>query len=163
MKVIMHMAISIDGFIARTDGDTSWVSSIDLNLFQKRATDAGCIFVGRTTFNEIYPIKGVMHIVLTDSKDTKHPDSQVAFVSSTEKAVALAKEKGFETVMLVGGGKTNGSFFKAGLIDEMFLTVHPIVLNYGIHLFGNVGIETVLQLIDTKELGEGLVQLHYKK
>lgn len=69
---------------------------------------------------------------------------------------------GHTEILLIGGGTTNGLFLKDNLIDEMFLSVHPIILGDGIRLFE--GVEKILKLetLGAKILSEGLVQIHYR-
>src|SRR3989344_3496076 len=134
MKVIMHNAISADGFIAKSDGDTSWVSEFDLNLFKKRCLENGCVILGRKTFDEVGVTSGITNIVLT-TKPLNSSSTIVFSADSPLSAIALAKSKGCKSVILAGGGETNGSFLKKGFIDEAFLTVHPLILGQGIKLF----------------------------
>lgn len=53
-------------------------------------------------------------------------------------------------------------YLLAGLIDEVFLSVHPLILGDGIKLFEGAETDIKLEFLDQKELGEGLVQLHYR-
>ncbi|MFA6601631.1 MAG: dihydrofolate reductase family protein [Candidatus Paceibacterota bacterium] len=164
MKTILHMAVSADGYIAKLDGNSDWVSPIDVQLFEQRVKEAGCLIVGRKTFGQytgdVYPIAGVINIVLTLGV-AKSSDKDVITANYPEQALEIAKEKGFSKVMLVGGGKANGSFLRSGLIDEIFLSVHPIVLNNGVKLFEGYSEKVDMTLLDSTEIGEGLVQLHY--
>lgn len=164
MKTILHLAVSADGYIAKKNGDSGWVSETDGALFVKRAVAAGCLVVGRTTFKQyqgdLFPIDKVVNIVLSRTRGVAK--GGVEFAASPRKALALAKSKGFKTVLVAGGGKTSGAFLKEGLIDEIFLTVHPLVLGSGIKVFNGLNTVERLKLLDTKKLGEGLVQLHYK-
>jgi dihydrofolate reductase len=162
MKTLMHMAVSMDGFIARSDGDTKWVSKIDFDLFGKRCKKIGCIVVGRKTFEELNPIKDVLILVLTSDKVTKAKEGNVIFVNSAKQAIEVAAEKGFKNILIAGGGHANGAFLNDNLVDEVFLSIHPIVLSKGIKLFEGANMEHIFTLIDSRELGEGLVELHYQ-
>lgn len=166
MKVILYMAISIDGYIAKKNGDSDWVSEVDSKIFEKKIKEAGCIVVGRRTFEqyygELYPIDGVTNIVLTNDVTRQDKNRNVVFVSSPQEALKVAKQKGYDKVFLVGGGHVNGSFIRENLIDEMFLSVHPLILGEGIKIFEGFGEQVDLELVSLKQIGEGLVQLHYK-
>lgn len=164
MKTTLHLALSADGFIAKPDGDSDWVSPIDSELFESRVKDAGCIIVGRKTFEqykgELYPVEGVVNIVVTSDVDYKRDDVMVA--SSPVVAVALAEEKGCTKILLAGGGRTSAAFLQAGLIDEIFFSVHPLILGQGIKPFEGKTFEKNLKLLDSRDLGEGLVELCYE-
>jgi len=71
MKVTLHMATSIDGCIASADGNSSWVSARDEELFMQRCRDAGAMAVGRRTYEQylgsIYPVPGSDNIILSRS------------------------------------------------------------------------------------------------
>ena len=68
---------------------------------------------------------------------------------------------GFERVALLGGPSTNAGFLRAGLVDEIFLTVEPVTIGRGIH-FANEPLETRWTLADTKVLNaRGTLVLHY--
>lgn len=166
MKITLHMAISMDGFIAKSDGDSDWVSKVDSDLFEKRCKETGCIVVGRKTFEQfhgsLYPMKSVLTLVLTSNNDAKSKEKNVVFVNSAKQAIELATEKGYKNILIAGGGHTNGAFLYDNLVNEIFLSVHPIVLNKGIKLFEGANTQHNFTLIDSKELGEGLVELHYQ-
>jgi dihydrofolate reductase len=166
MKVILYMAISIDGYIAKKDGDSDWVSEVDAKIFEEKIEEAGCIVVGRKTFDQyyddLYPVKGVTNIVLTSDEERQDEDENVVFVSSTLEALQIAKDKKHEAVFLIGGGLTNTAFVQDNLVDEIFLSVHPVILGEGIKIFENFEKLVDIEFIDLKKLNEGLIQLHYK-
>lgn len=165
MKVILYMAISLDGFVAKTGGDSDWVSDVDTPIFEQKIKDCGCIIVGHNTFKqfygELYPVKGVMNIVVTKYSEVKNEEG-VFFVKSPKEAASLAKSKNFEQVLLVGGGHINGSFMKEGLIDEIFVDVHPLVFGDGIKIFEGYEGDVKLELLESKNLDKGQILLHYK-
>lgn len=166
MNVTLYMAISIDGFIAKIDGDSDWVSSADSKIFEQKIAEAGCIVVGRLTFeqfyNDLYPVKGVTNIVVTSDSSKKDDHDNVVFVDSAKKAVEVAQSKGHENTLLIGGGHINGAFLAVGLVNEIFLSVHPLVLGSGIKVFEDFIGQVNIELLGVKQLDEGLVQLHYK-
>ena len=151
-------------FIAKSDGNSDWVAPADEILFKNRVREAGCLAVGRTTFEQyrgsIYPVEGAVNIVLT-----RHPDSKmidVLFADSPAAAVALAKENGCSGIVIAGGGRTSAAFLEADLIDEIFFSVHPLIFGNGVRPFEGVIFEKLLKLIDSRQLEDGLVELHYK-
>lgn len=165
MRVTLYMAISADGFIAKQDGDSDWVSEVDFSNFQQKIKEAGCIIVGNRTFEQyredLYPINDVTNIVLTSNSSLVSHDN-VVYSNSPQQALDKASEREYNQVLLIGGGITNGLFLKENLIDEIFLSVHPLVLGEGIKLFENTKNDLTLELLDNKELGEGLVLLYYR-
>ena len=167
MKTTLHMSVSMDGFIAKADGNSDWVSKIDCDLFEQRYKEIGCVVVGRKTFDQfqgsLYPINDIANIVLTSNKDITSKNRNVSFVGSVKEAVDLAVKKGFERLLIAGGGRTNTAFLEANAIDEIFLSVHPILLSEGIRLFEGSKKEHDFNLVGTREMGDGLVELHYRK
>lgn len=161
------MATSADGFIAKKDGDSDWVSSVDTANFEKAIKEHGCIIVGRKTFDQyqgdIYLIDGVTNIVVTSNKSLKSDKPHVHFVTgSVEDIIEAIKQKGHDKALLIGGGTTNASFLNASAIDEMILSVHPLILGNGIKLFESKEVDIKLSLISEVKLEEGLIQEKYK-
>ena len=166
MKVSLYAAISIDGFIAKQDGDSEWVSDVDSENFMKNIHECGCIILGHRTFDqyqhEIYPVDGVTNIVLTSQSDLNTNLDNVAYATSPQVAINIARERGHQQALVIGGGKTNGSFLRDNLLDEIILSVHPLVLGNGIKVFESVETFLHLEFLSQKGLGEDLLQLHYK-
>lgn len=162
----MYMAISIDGYIAKKDGDSDWVSEVDSKIFEKKIKETGCIVVGRKTFDQyyddLYPVEGVTNIVLTNDATRQDKNENVIFVPSPKEALQVAEQEGHDKVLLIGGGHANGAFIQDNLIDEVFLSVHPLVLGEGIKIFENFRKQVDLEFVGSKEMEEGLIQLHYK-
>ena len=166
MKITLYMAISVDGYIAKKDGDSDWVSEVDNDNFMQQVTEKGCIIVGRRTFDqyqgELYPVKGIVNIVLTKNKIENYSADNVFYAQSPHEAVEIAQRQGCKEVLLVGGGTTNGLFLKENLINEIILSVHPLILGDGIKLFEGVEKFLSLSFIGQKKLGEDLIHLYYK-
>lgn len=164
MKITLHLAISADGFIAKSDGDSGWVAPADEVLFKNRAKEAGCLVVGKRTFEQyqgsIYPVEGAINIILT-----RHPDANIAgavFADSPSAAVELAKEKGCVGILVAGGAHTSAAFLEAGLIDEIFFSVHPLILGEGINPFAGTAFVKSVKLLGSRNLDDGLLELYYE-
>ncbi len=166
MKTTLHMAVSADGYIAKADGDSNWVSSIDEELFFTRVRESGCVVIGKRTYEQykgsIYPVSGAINIVLSSQK-IDSGDANIVYAGSPVEALKIAKEHGSKGVLVSGGAKVSSSFLKEDMLDEIFFTVHPILLGAGIKPFDGLSINKRLKLIDTRELGESLIELHYGK
>ena len=166
MKVALDLAISADSFIARTDGDSDWVDPENEELFYARVRDAGCLVVGRKTFEmykgELYPMEGALNIVLSSKKE-ESDDPNVVYATSPEEAIRLAEEKGCSGIVVGGGAATSSSFLKQGFIDEIFFTLHPLFLFDGMKPFGDVkDVSGAIELVESREVKNGVVQLHYR-
>ncbi|MCB9823958.1 dihydrofolate reductase family protein [Candidatus Nomurabacteria bacterium] len=110
-----------------------------------------------------FPIEGLFNIVLSSNEDL-HKETENLSIrdGTTDEIVDFAKEKGFKNLLIIGGENTNGQFLKAGLIDEIVLSVHPLVIGNGLTLFGKSDFDVSLQLLGTKKIDNELVQLRYK-
>ncbi len=162
------MGITINGYIAKPDGDSQFTSEEDLKSFFDHSKSAGNIIMGKNTFIEAskqgyFPFPEALNVVLTHEKLDNKWGQNVLFIDKSPKDVlALLKEKGFETAFLAGGGNINSSFIKEKLIDEIYIDVEPVVFGRGIPIFAESDFEFELKLLETKKLNENTIQLHYQ-
>jgi len=161
------MATSINGHITKGQNDSDWVSESDWNQFYSfiKANDA--VIMGRKTMEQFnsdeFPIEGAFNIVLTADKALyKETEKFSIRTGNPEEIVTFARKKGFANLLIIGGEYTNGQFLKADLIDEIILSVHPLVIGGGLTLFGKYDFDKKLQLLGTKEINNELVQLRYQ-
>jgi len=165
MKVSLYMAVSIDGFIATLDHSTDWVSDNDWEVFGNKVQEAGCIVMGRKTMEtsgEDFPYEGAVNIVLTKRPELLRESDQVVITNKTPREVInWVEKKGFSEVLIIGGGITNSSFLREGLIDEIVISIHPIILGSGIKLFEDFEGQVKLEKIEVKEAHE-LVWIKYR-
>lgn len=167
MKVILYMGISVNGFIAKEDGDSEWTSEEDLQGFYSNSKNAGNIIVGKNTFYEAskqgyFPFPDALNIVVShEGIANKWGDKVIITDKSPKEVLQLLQEKGFETAFLAGGGMINSSFMKENLIDEIYLDVEPLVIGKGIPVFSIDDFEYDLQLLDFNKINENTIQLHY--
>ena len=162
-KIIVYIASSLDGYIARENGDIDWLSApeSDYDAFYK---SIDTVILGKTTYEQVltfgsYPYKSKKSFVF--SRTNQNNDENVEFVSDIAKFVDDDFPGAGENIWLVGGPQIIASFLKQETIDEIIITIIPVLLGKGIPLFKNVEKETKLELIKTEKFGQ-LVDLHYK-
>ncbi len=163
MKVVLYPAITLDGFIAKTDGDSDWVT--DGDLFEEKAQELGCVIVGKSTFDqfrgEIFPIENTVTYVVTHSKISDVDD--IHYVQGTAQYILDRIERdGHKNVLNAGGGEVNGLFASEGLLDEIIVDIYPLAFGEGIKLFGSYSIDLKLELLSSNQLKDGIIQNHYK-
>lgn len=164
MKVIMLMAMTLDGKIAKSPRHfPDWTGKADKRLFVKLTQSAGVLIMGSKTFDTIgKPLKGRKNIILTRDKSRKSEWENLVFTDEKPREILDQLEKeGFSEAILAGGAMVNSLFARAGLIDEVVVTVSPKIFGSGISLFTE-DILMELELLDVKRPDPGLVCLRYK-
>lgn len=166
MKVVLMMAITLDGKIAKyTDHPANWTSKADKKIFIKETKKAGVIVMGKTTYDTIgQPLPGRLNIVLDLEADpSKNIPGQLEFTTTQPKElIKQLRDRGFKSVIIGGGCTINGLFLKAGLIDEIWLTIEPKIFGQGLDLFKGVDVDLDLELIEVRQLDKNVVQVRYQ-
>jgi len=169
MKVTLLASLSADGFIAPQSNGSSllWTSAEDTRFFIQQSKEIGTLIMGSATFDTIQkkhlPFKGRTIIVLSNSRQiTEYQPTQVRVESGEPKEVLkkLAQE-GVTQVAITGGASIYTQFMKAGVVDELYLTIESVVFGSGIKLF-NQKIDTQLSLLEVIDLSDQTKVLHYK-
>ena len=165
MKVILYMATTANGFIARADNSVAW-SDVEWQEYARVLKDVGAYIVGATTYqmmkedNEFDRIGNPAMCVLTHS--AKEDDGRVMFAVTPEEALSKLGGRGFTKVIVGGGTQCNAAFLKAGLVDEIILDIEPMLFGHGLPLLFQCALEVPLELIETKKLSENELQVHYR-
>lgn len=166
MQITLYVAPSIDGYIAKSDKDSEWVSPVCGESFTRTINEYGCIIMGSHTFDqyrgEMYPIKGVLNIVISKDSSRSSTDNDLVFVTSPESAIAVATEHRHVKVLLIGGGTINASFLADDLIDDVIIDIHPLILGQGIKVFENIEKMVSLSRTSIAPMDDNLVQVRYK-
>jgi len=176
-KIIVHIATSADGFIARKDGGIDWLNrpapkgvdynlaafykSIDTILYGRKTYDVAVGFVEKGM--QIPTDEGVRNYVFSRRRSPKKILPGFEFVKEPIKKFTkrLRAQKG-KNIWMMGGGGIIAAFLDAGEIDEFVISVIPVFIGEGIPLIG-LGHRTVsLKLVSTKKFSDGVVQLHYQ-
>lgn len=172
-KIKLYIATSIDGFIARNDGDLDWLTEfpnperIDYG-YRTFSESVDTILMGGHTYRDIlsmdilWPFVDKPTYVITRNATVAKRDVRFITENIIEDIVKLKNEEG-KDIGLVGGGKLLKLFLNQNLIDEMIITTIPIILGDGIPLFPNDLKESRWYLESNTNYNNGVVQRVYKK
>lgn len=169
MKIILYMAVSIDGIAALDEktGIERYGSSEDRDFFLAGAKACDAVIMGKNTAAS-FKVNGVPNFVLTHDKNFSQAQDargfeRVCLSGEPQEICAALEARGIKKAALLGGPSTNLLFFRAGLVDEIFLTVEPVLLGRGLR-FLSEPLESRWTLAGTKKLNKGgTIVLHYKK
>ena len=164
-KIILYVASSLDGYIARENGDVDWLPENTSSGYDEFYKTIDTVIMGKKTYDQVltfgdYPYRGKTSFVFSRN-DTLTKDENVEFVSNVEKftrKLILSSEK---NIWLVGGSELISTFLNHNFVHEIIVSIVPMILGKGIPLFKNINEETKLELIKTTEYEE-LVELQYK-
>jgi dihydrofolate reductase len=175
-KIIVHIATSADGFIARLDGSVDWLDrpspkgnygmntfykSIDTILWGRKTCDVALEFQKKGVPGAGFDPK-VKNYVFTRSAVTSAAPAGVEFVNEPiQSFVARLRKKKGKDIWMMGGASIIASFLDAGEVDEFVMHVIPTFIGEGIPLIA-AGRRTVpLKLISSTKFTDGVVGLHY--
>lgn len=101
-------------------------------------------------------------VVLTHDTNLPPPQPNVLFTNqSPQDIIALLESKGHTEVVIIGGTLTVSEFLKAGLVNELYLVIEPVLFDAGLPLLKEVNQDFKLSLSAIKQLNTNTVQLHY--
>ncbi|MFK0050367.1 dihydrofolate reductase family protein [Streptomyces sp. NPDC090741] len=166
-RTLVYIGTSLDGFIARPDGDIDW-----LNERGARAGDMGyeafmagidTLVMGRNTYEKIltfgfWPYEGKRVAVLSTQLTTD--DANVTVYRSLDALLEGLATEGAKNVY-VDGGQIVQTFLREGILDELIITTAPVLLGAGFPLFGRLDRDIDLAHRETRALGAGFVQSIY--
>ncbi len=164
--MILFIASSLDGFIAGPRGEIDWLfhdadygyrsffASIDTVLMGRKTYD-----LSRSFGDWPYPKK----TVFVFSRKKQAPDPRVLFAKNPVATARKILRKKGKNVWIVGGSQIVTEFLNAGLVHEIVLSIHPLVLGKGIPLFSKIEKRHGFRLQKARGFPSGLVQLTYRK
>jgi len=162
------MAVSLNGVIAGEDGNEDFLSHDNWIEFTKISNKIGCLIWGRKTYDSVKTwnksylesLSKVEKVIL--SRDPQMQLEKGFYLASTPQlALEMLEKEGYKEVILTGGSTNNSAFAKENLIDEIILDIEPVIVGTGIPLFKPVNFINKLELLSSKSLSNGILQLHY--
>lgn len=176
MKCSAFIAASLDGYIARPDGDIEWLhrpeyEAAELNgvTYESFIATVDALVMGRKTLEKVlsfpeWPYEGTPVIVLSHQQleIPAHLEGKVEVMAGdVTTLLATLAERGMQH-LYIDGGQTIQAFLDAGLINELVITRIPVLLGQGIPLFSQVGSEHELRHVGTYVSDNGFVQSRYE-
>ena len=167
-KVILGLAVSLDGFIEGPKGECDWCftdQDYGMSEFLKRVDS---LFMGRKSYElslsmgeaAISGFPKLKEYVFSNTLKEVKPGA-VLVKGDIEAEVKRIKQEQGKDIWLFGGASLSSSLLNLHLIDELWLAVHPVILGGGKPLFTDVSKRVELRLVDTKTYSTGLVSLTY--
>lgn len=162
------MVMSLNGKIANPDGTYHWASKEDWENFRAQYKKAGCIIIGRNTYDKLkdkpsFPTKGCTCVVVTHDRSLQNQNPSIIITQDAPRDILkMLANKGFTEVLIGGGGQINSLFMKENLIDEVLIDIEPLIVGRGIPLFAESDFDAKLHLLSTKKLNQHTLQLHYR-
>lgn len=172
-KIIVYIATSADGFIARKDGSVDWLDrprtagdygmgeffkSIDTILWGRKTYDQSLRYFGK---GGSYSSKSKNYVFTHNPPEDANPAVEFVTEPINTFAARLRSEAG-KDIWMMGGGGIIGSFVDAGEIDEFIIHVIPTFIGEGIPLIEPRRLTVPLELLDSHAYSDGVVRLHYQ-
>jgi len=167
-KIILGLAVSLDGYIEGPNGEYDWCltdQDYGMSAFFKRIDS---IFMGRKSYELALSMGDVAmpgfpklkEYIFSNTLDKVRKDAILIHGDVAGQVKEIKSEPG-KDIWLFGGAGLTTSLINLGLVDEIGLAVHPILLGSGKHLFSKFDRRIELNLVDTKTYSSGLVSLTY--
>ena len=165
----VFIAASLDGYIARADGAIDWLSVVERagEDYGYRAffDSVDALVMGRKTYDTVlgfddWPYESKRCVVVTHAPPASKRRDEEFTAEAPASLLARMAGEGVRSVY-VDGGTVIRQFLAAGVIDELTLSVIPILLGTGIRLFDGGGTERKLRLVESRAFESGLARLKY--
>ena len=173
MKLTAYIGTSIDGFIARTDGDITWLTDFAngeaIEAYSEFVGRIDAIVIGRGTFEKVltfptWPYEKEVFVLSSTIKEVPESARDKVTVLSLlpEEILAYLSSKGFSNIY-IDGGKVIQAFLKEDLIDELIIAKAPVLIGSGIPLFAHLETDIRFKHMRTDVSSNGLVRSYYEK
>ena len=179
-RVTIHMAASLDGFIARRDGSVEWLETADEfaagDTMEPEAVAAfletiDCYVMGSRTYETALRFEAQGSgwaygdkptFVLTSRELPRTRECVELYRGDLAHLVNDGLRPRFRSIWFVGGGEVAGECLRLGLADEIRYSILPILIGDGIPFFDRVGRDIALHLAEVKAYRSGIVELRYE-
>ena len=176
-EVIVYIAASLDGYIARSDGSIDWLdiagpeeAERSMSDFIELLNSVDCLVMGRKTFDTVKQFSpwpyGALPIVVLSTTLSEAPQIEGANIRiRSARPADLLRDLESEglTRIYVDGGATIHGFLREGLIDHITVATVPVLLGSGRPLFPETGCELKLKLESSVALESGIVKSAYRR
>jgi dihydrofolate reductase len=178
--VTIHMAASLDGFIARKDGSVDWLETSDEfvggETMEPAVVEAflesiDCYVMGSRTYETAlgFEAKGFgwaygdkPTFVLTHRELPRTRDNVEFYAGDLAQLVNTRLRPNFRSIWFAGGGAVAGECLRRGLADEIRYSILPVLIGDGIPFFDRLDGDVALHLAERRAYANGMVELRYE-
>ena len=168
MKISVFCGTSVDGFIARRDGDLDFLPETpEPHGYEEFIASVDTIVIGRKTYETVLGFDqwfyGDKRVVVLSRHPVEQPRSaRVEHMSGEPAEIAAKLAATGATHVYLDGGITIQRFLRAGLVDRLIVTRVPVLIGEGIPLFGPLPHDVRVVHVATRSYPSGLVQSEYE-
>ena len=173
MNTTVYIGTSLDGFIARMDGNIEWLTEFAnteaVHAYEEFMSSIDAIVIGRGTFEKIlsfpsWPYEKKAFVLSNSLKllPDKLRDKATLLSMKPKEILNHISGMGFSGIY-VDGGKVIQGFLQEDLIDELIISKVPVLIGNGIPLFGFLSVDLKFKHIRTETQSNGLVRSYYKR
>lgn len=176
-KIVLDLAVTLDGFIEGPNGEVDWcimdpdmgftdfLNSIDTILYGRKSYELWGQYIPESGISdaekEIWElIHSKKKYVFSKTADREYPGANVISCNLVEEVKKIKNEQG-KDIWLYGGASLITTFVNLGLVDEYRLSIHPVILGQGKPLFIDIKQRIGLKLVNSRKFSSGVVQLCY--
>lgn len=162
-----NVAVSLDGYIARTDGSYDWIvedASID---FHALFAEFDVLLMGRKTYEVLQsqgdqgPFEGMRKVIVSRTMPPRVDGSVTIIDHDVKGSVEKMKRRAGKDIWLFGGGELLRHLLEAGIVDTIEVALMPVLLGGGIPLVAVGGSSVRLRRTHVESLDSGIVLLKY--
>lgn len=170
MKTTYYVASSLDGYIAKEDGDVSWLEELGISMedtgYEEFYSTVDALVMGRKTYEMIvsfgqWPYGDKPVWICSSGKITPIKRSNLHVGNTPEQTCQAANEMNIKHLWLVGGGSLASAFLEKSLLTNISLSLMPIILGGGIKLFGDLPSPIKIKKSLQTQHDSGFMQLEY--
>jgi len=179
-RVTIHMAASLDGFIARRDGSTDWLETADdfpggetmePEFVAEFLKTIDCYVMGSRTYETALGFEnkgfgwayGDKPVFVLSTRDLPRPrDTVEVLACDLADLIENRLKPRFASVWIVGGGSLAGEALRRGLADEVRYSIMPVLIGDGLAFFEGLDHDVPLHLLEAKAYKSGMVALHHE-
>jgi dihydrofolate reductase len=167
MKISIYIATSANGFISNSRNIPDWLSPEYGNGFYAICQRTKAVIMGRTSYDilapDYLPLKTEGKTIVLTTNRTLQPANPTVEFTAADPAVIVDKlqSEGYAEAVIIGGAMTMSAFLNAGLVNDLYFVVEPVLFASGLPLLKDVEADRKLELAEIAKINDNTVQLHY--
>jgi dihydrofolate reductase len=171
VHITIAAVLSADGKMSKGGNGNAhtWASKEDADYFARLLDEHRLLVMGRSTYETVRPVPDASHlrVVLTSAPEqfaAQTVPGQLEFMrAQPTDLVSRLEARGFDTLLLLGGRRVHSDFLAAGLVDELHLTLEPMLFGNGMSLLADHEVDIRMQLKESARLNDrGTLLLRYE-